>query len=60
MKLSYRGISYEETPVTLDITEGGIGGTYRGHSWRVHKARLIRRHPAPLELTYRGATYKRS
>lgn len=30
MKLSYRGVTYEPKPLTLEVTEGEIGGMYRG------------------------------
>ncbi|MGI0493586.1 DUF4278 domain-containing protein [Alkalinema pantanalense CENA528] len=34
MKLSYRGVHYEYTPPTLEVTEGEICGHYRGVEWR--------------------------
>jgi hypothetical protein len=60
MKLSYRGVSYEAEPDTLEVTEGEIGGLYRGRAWRVHNHQPIRRrYLASLELIYRGVGYKR-
>lgn len=61
MKLSYRGVNYEAEPMTLEVTEGEIAGTYRSHPWRVHHATQPRyRFVAPLKLLYRGVTYRRS
>jgi hypothetical protein len=59
MKLFYRGVSYESEPSTLEVTEGEIGGLYRGQAWRVHNPlQLRRREPAPRKLSYRGASYR--
>ncbi|HAX85168.1 MAG TPA: hypothetical protein DCY91_02640 [Cyanobacteria bacterium UBA11370] len=59
MKCSYRGVSYEENAAsTLEVTEGEIGGTYRGHNWRVHYLRHIPE-PAPVhDLKWRGVAYR--
>lgn len=58
MKLSYRGVKYENTSPVLEVTEGEIGGTYRGQSWRSHYVRHIPE-PAPVhDLRYRGVAYR--
>lgn len=58
MKLSYRGVKYENTSPVLEVTEGEIGGTYRGQSWRSHYVRHIPE-PAPVhDLKYRGVAYR--
>ncbi|MEW6491222.1 MAG: DUF4278 domain-containing protein [Cyanobacteriota bacterium] len=58
MKLSYRGVKYENTSPVLEVTEGDIGGTYRGQSWRSHYVRHIPE-PAPVhDLKYRGVAYR--
>ncbi len=36
MRLSYRGVSYEYTPPTLEVTEGEIQGSYRGTPWKCY------------------------
>lgn len=60
MKLFYRGVSYEAEPETLEVTEGEIGGTYRGHSWRVHHpTRQPHTNGRPVALHYRGVAYRR-
>ena len=59
MKLHYRGVNYDSEPSMVDVSEGEIGGTYRGHLWKIHKPKLHRRRPGSMELTYRGVTYRR-
>lgn len=59
MKLHYRGVNYDSELSIVDVTEGEIGGTYRGHLWKTHKPKLHRRRQGLVELTYRGATYWR-
>ena len=44
MKLTYRGVSYEHIPVTLEVNEVDIIGKYRGQ--------------ASALLHYRGSNYK--
>ncbi|MEC4891946.1 MAG: DUF4278 domain-containing protein [Oscillatoria sp. PMC 1051.18] len=59
MKLHFRGHNYETQPVSLEVTEGAVGGTYRGSAWKVHRFRFNRRHQPSQEFIYRGVTYKR-
>jgi hypothetical protein len=55
MKLSYRGLSYEAEPTTLEVTEGEIRGMYRTQAWKRHHPKLTRRGlTAPVELMYRS------
>ena len=57
MKLSYRGVNYDEAPSTLEVTEGEIGGMYRGRNWRYQYPRHIAT-PLPIpNLKYRGVPY---
>jgi hypothetical protein len=58
MRLSYRGVSYEAEPATLKVTEGEVGGLYRGQAWKVHHPKAKRRYIAPIDLIYRGVGYK--
>lgn len=60
MKLSYRGVRYESTPSTLEVTEGEIGGMYRGRPWQFHYLRHIPEPPPIHELKWRGVTYSRN
>ena len=60
MKLSYRGVSYEHSSPTLEVTEGEILGKYRGASWRCH---TLKETPIPqpnVALKYRGVGYNPS
>ncbi len=51
MKLSYRGVSYEIEPSTLEVTEGEVGGLYRGQAWRVYRPTPLRRkYTAPIDF----------
>lgn len=57
MKLAYRGVSYESNLPNLEVTEGEIGGKYRGTTWREKYPRHI---PVPyprVDLKYRGVAY---
>lgn len=55
MKLSYRGVSYEAEPTTLEVTEGEIRGMYRGPAWKRHHPKLTRHGlTAPVESIYRS------
>ncbi|HEY9834286.1 MAG TPA: DUF4278 domain-containing protein [Stenomitos sp.] len=57
MKLSYRGVNYENSTPMLEVMEGDIGGTYRGQNWKSHYLRHIPE-PAPVSnLKYRGVAY---
>jgi Domain of unknown function (DUF4278) len=58
MRLTYRGVSYERQPLSLEVTEGEIGGQYRGQTWRHHYPRHIPNlKPKPYVLQYRGVAY---
>lgn len=56
MKLSYRGVSYDYDPPTLEVTEGEILGKYRGQIWRKHTGQNAPLQPI-VELKYRGVSY---
>jgi hypothetical protein len=58
MKFLYRGVSYEDEPSTITVEEGEVGGTYRGHVWKTHRAKQVQKRQAPVQLTYRGVTYR--
>ncbi|NET32339.1 MAG: DUF4278 domain-containing protein [Cyanothece sp. SIO1E1] len=58
MKLCYRGVDYEYSPHTLEMTESEILGQYRGRSLKFQYVRHI---PVPqpiLNLQYRGVAYR--
>ncbi|MEB3226219.1 MAG: DUF4278 domain-containing protein [Synechococcus sp.] len=59
MKLTYRGVSYDYHPATLEVTEGDIVGCYRGQAIRRHcVAQTVERPDVEsILLHYRGGTY---
>jgi hypothetical protein len=60
MKLSYRGVHYEQDPLTLAVNEGEIGGKYRGQDWKRHQPRHIPQLQPKLYRQYRGIAYSSS
>ena len=58
MKLSYRGVKYENTSPILEGTDGEIGGTYRSQAGRFSYVRHIPEPPPVQDLKYRGVAYR--
>jgi len=57
MKLSYRGIQYNQESTTINVNSGRVAGKYRGADWQEHnldKVPVKQSHP---HLTYRGVSY---
>lgn len=57
MKLSYRGVSYDNEPLNLEMKEGDISGKYRGQDWKYHYPRHIPQLQPKLYRQYRGVAY---
>jgi len=57
MKFTYRGVNYEKNSSALELTEGELGGKYRGADWNKRYLRHIPVPPNPTALKYRGAEY---
>lgn len=58
MKLQFRGKTYEAPHCEWDVSEGEVGGMYRGKPWKVHRLKENHRHAHKLTgLTYRGVSY---
>ncbi|NJM73130.1 MAG: DUF4278 domain-containing protein [Scytonema sp. RU_4_4] len=57
MKLTYRGVSYEHNPLTLEPTTHEISGKYRGATWKHNYPRHIPQTQPTAELKYRGVSY---
>ena len=57
MKLRYRGIEYDYNPPIIAVSEGEIGGKYRGLDWRFHNLDKPPVLQPRLNLTYRGVKY---
>ena len=57
MKLTYRGVAYEYTPIPVKMAPGEVGGKYRGVAWRHHQAESVPIHQSFARLKYRGVAY---
>ncbi|MGH8002211.1 MAG: DUF4278 domain-containing protein [Brasilonema sp.] len=57
MKLTYRGVSYEHNPLTLESSADEISGKYRGATWKHNYPRHIPQTQVTAELQYRGVSY---
>lgn len=57
MKLTYRGLSYESNPITLETSQGEVGGTYRGLDWRFRNLKKPPVLQPRVNLSYRGVKY---
>lgn len=57
MQLTYRGVQYQRSSLSLKTSVGAIAGVYRGASWqrRVPKPALVPQ--AIASLKYRGVSY---
>lgn len=59
MKLTYRGIAYEVSNLTLNPQKTGLNVTYRGQSYQLSSPLNIISKPFP-NLIYRGVQYPQS
>ena len=58
MKLQFRGKTYERPDLEWDVSEGKVGGMYRGKPWKVHHLKeQHRRNHVMSDMTYRGIHY---
>ncbi len=57
MKLTYRGVQYENNTPVIETTEGEVAGKYRGLDWRFHGLKKQLHLQPRANLTYRGVTY---
>jgi len=55
MQLTYRGIRYASAPATIEATEIGISGKYRGVA--THISTPTKHFEPSAQFTYRGVTY---
>lgn len=59
MKLTYRGQTYEYNPPVVEAQDTGlVGGKFRGLDWRFHNLKKAPILQPPVNLTYRGVSYK--
>lgn len=57
MRLSYRGVGYEDTPPTIELTEGEIQGKCHGASWKCYTVAEIRIPQAPQRSGSQNSAY---
>lgn len=57
MQYTYRGVTYDREPMSLEVTEGEIGGTYRGQAWQKRYPRHVPELKPKPYLQYRGVAY---
>ena len=58
MKLTYRGVSYDYNPPTVETSESNVDGKYRGLDWRFRNLKKPPVLQPSANLTYRGVTYQ--
>ncbi|MGF1514785.1 MAG: DUF4278 domain-containing protein [Elainellaceae cyanobacterium] len=58
MKLSYRGISYTQSPLAVEQMESDLSGSYRGHQFKFGYPRHIPASHPVVALSYRGVPYQ--
>ncbi|MEM9004034.1 MAG: DUF4278 domain-containing protein [Cyanobacteria bacterium P01_F01_bin.86] len=57
MKLCYRGVEYDYTPPTLEVSESEALGRYRGRSLRFSYVKHVPFPQPKADLSFRGAAY---
>lgn len=58
MQFSYRGVSYNYNPPTVETSKGEVGGKYRGLDWRFRNLNKPPVLQPRVDLKYRGVSYK--
>ncbi|MEN9203176.1 MAG: DUF4278 domain-containing protein [Thermostichus sp. DG02_2_bins_29] len=58
MELSYRGVDYNYTPATAEVSPSKVGGRYRGLDWRFRHLTKPVVLPTNLDMLYRGVAYR--
>ena len=54
MSMHYRGVTYDESPKSLETTESEIVGHYRGADWKLRQPKHTPAKHADGRLKYRG------
>ena len=52
--MHYRGISYNESPKSLETTESDLTGHYRGATWKLRQPKQAQRQKHDSRMKYRG------
>ena len=57
MKLSYRGIKYNQEPSVVNVNFRRVLGKYRGVDWQAHSLNQLPVKRSRSPLMYRGISY---
>ncbi|MEN9208024.1 MAG: DUF4278 domain-containing protein [Gloeomargarita sp. GMQP_bins_120] len=57
MQYHFHGAVYEHDPSVVPVSEGEVGGKYRGATWKTHRVQVPLPQRTPQQFRYRGATY---
>lgn len=57
MKLTYRGVAYEYSPIPVEMTPDELDGKYRGIPWRRYQPESVPMSQSFAQLKYRGVAY---
>ncbi|MEN9279981.1 MAG: DUF4278 domain-containing protein [Gloeomargarita sp. DG_1_4_bins_134] len=57
MQYHFHGATYEHDAAVVPVSEGEIGGKYRGANWKTHVAKVPTPQRAARQLCYRGVMY---
>lgn len=52
--MHYRGITYSQSPKSLETTESDVVGHYRGATWKLRQPKRSQNKKADSRLKYRG------
>lgn len=58
MRLSYRGVHYNQEPTAIDLVDSNVSGEYRGQHYKLSYPRHIPTPNPNLDLSYRGVAYQ--
>ncbi|MEN9216391.1 MAG: DUF4278 domain-containing protein [Gloeomargarita sp. HHBFW_bins_162] len=57
MQYHFHGATYEHDAPVVPVSEGNVGGKYRGATWKTHVVNAPLPQRAPRQLRYRGVMY---
>jgi len=57
MQYHFHGATYEHDPSVVPVSEGQVGGKYRGAEWKTHVVNVPSHPRQPRQLRYRGVMY---
>ncbi|MCS7032026.1 MAG: DUF4278 domain-containing protein [Gloeomargarita sp. SKYG116] len=57
MQYHFHGATYDHDPSVVPVSEGAVGGKYRGATWKTHVVHAPLPQRQPRQLRYRGVAY---